>query len=161
MKRMGGTFEVEREAVIAAPPGVLFELVADFQQWERWSPWARVDLQMKKEFEGAPATVGHVCRWSGRGQVGTGSTTVSAVDAPRRVEIRLEWSRPLTLEGDIVFTFDPTQAGTRVHWGIRGQKGFLARAYSLVADLEGQLGRQFEEGLAAIRTASETQTRQP
>ena len=45
-------FEVTRAAVINAPVSDAFAVVNDFHQWEKWSPWAKIDPAMKTTFSG-------------------------------------------------------------------------------------------------------------
>ena len=53
-------FRLERSATIAAPPALVFPLLNDFHRWEGWSPWAKLDPNMKKALEGSPEGVGAV-----------------------------------------------------------------------------------------------------
>jgi hypothetical protein len=41
------TFRVERSIAVAAPPETVFAQVNDFHAWDAWSPWAKLDPQMK------------------------------------------------------------------------------------------------------------------
>lgn len=61
---------VERSATMAAPPAAVFAVVNDFRHWDDWSPWARLDPEMKKTLEGPPTGVGAVYKWSGNNEVG-------------------------------------------------------------------------------------------
>jgi hypothetical protein len=49
------TFHIERSIAIAAPPEKAFAQVNDFHAWPSWSPWEKLDPQMKRTFEGPPA----------------------------------------------------------------------------------------------------------
>ena len=42
-----GTYHVQRSAMIAASPGAIYPKIADFHQWETWSPWEKLDPKMK------------------------------------------------------------------------------------------------------------------
>jgi hypothetical protein len=63
---------VTRSATIAAPPDAVFKVVNDFRQWDAWSPWSKLDPQMKKSLEGPPEGVGAIYKWSGNNEVGEG-----------------------------------------------------------------------------------------
>ena len=56
------TFHIERSITIAAPPERPFAHVNDFHRWGAWSPWEKVDPQMKRTFSGAPEGTGAVLR---------------------------------------------------------------------------------------------------
>src|SRR5690606_20747890 len=70
------TMHVARSATIAAPPSAVFAVVNDFRRWDDWSPWSKLDPEMKVNFEGPPIGVGAVYKWSGNNEVGEGSTTL-------------------------------------------------------------------------------------
>ena len=40
-------------------------MINDFHQWGRWSPWDKIDPDMKKSYEGAPSGPGSVYSWAG------------------------------------------------------------------------------------------------
>src|SRR3954462_7833861 len=45
---------VERSLAISAPPALVFPLINDFHAWASWSPWEKLDPNMKREISGAP-----------------------------------------------------------------------------------------------------------
>ena len=53
-------FRISRSAVIAAPPAAVFEQINDFQKWNEWSPWAKLDPNAKNAFEGPSRIVDRV-----------------------------------------------------------------------------------------------------
>ena len=55
-------FHIERSAVMAASPEVPFALVDDFHAWNQWSPYDKLDPQMKRTFEGPASGVGSTVR---------------------------------------------------------------------------------------------------
>ena len=66
-------FRIERATTIAAPAPMVFAQVNDFHKWEAWSPWAKLDPQVKNSYEGAPAGQGAVFAWAGNDKVGEGA----------------------------------------------------------------------------------------
>lgn len=48
--RQPSTFQVSRQAVIAASPAMLFDRVNSFYKWGAWSPWAKLDPAAKNSF---------------------------------------------------------------------------------------------------------------
>jgi hypothetical protein len=52
------TFHIERSVTIAAPPATVFARVNDFPAWGAWSPYEKLDPQMKRTFGGAPSGAG-------------------------------------------------------------------------------------------------------
>jgi Polyketide cyclase / dehydrase and lipid transport len=58
-------FRVERSTTIAAPPEKAFALVNDFRAWGAWSPYEKLDPEMKRTFNGSQAGTGAVYEWAG------------------------------------------------------------------------------------------------
>src|SRR6266536_3855726 len=48
-------YHIERSATVNAPASAVFNQVNDFHKWDAWSPWAKLDPNMKQSYEGAPA----------------------------------------------------------------------------------------------------------
>jgi uncharacterized protein YndB with AHSA1/START domain len=153
------TFHIERSTTIAAPPDAAFAQVDDFHAWAAWSPYEKLDLDMKKTFEGPPSGVGAVYAWSGNDKAGEGRMTITTSDKPARVVIRLEFSRPFAATNTATFTFAPAGEGTKVTWAMEGANGFVAKAFSLFVDMDMLIGGDFERGLAAMKTVVESRAK--
>ncbi len=150
-----GTFHVERSITMAAPPDSAFAQVNDFRAWGAWSPWEKLDPQMKKTFEGPPTGVGAKYAWSGNDQVGEGRMTIEKSEKPSNVGIKLEFLKPFDSTSTTTFTFAPTPQGSKVTWAMDGENNFMAKAASLFMDMDKMIGADFERGLAAMKTAAE------
>lgn len=42
------TFRLQRSITINAPPDRVFPFINDFHQWPLWSPWEKMDPNMRK-----------------------------------------------------------------------------------------------------------------
>src|SRR5262249_50006170 len=122
---------VERSITIAASPESAFAQVNDFHAWAAWSPWEKLDPQMKKTFEGAKSGVGAIYAWAGNDKVGEGRMTIEKSDKPSSVGIKLEFLKPWTATNATTFTFAPAPEGTKVTWAMDGEKNFMAKAACL------------------------------
>src|SRR5262245_42636555 len=87
-------FRVSRSAKMTAPPATVFEQVNDFHQWEAWSPWAKLDPNVKNTFEGPAAGTGAIFRWAGNNEVGEGAMTILESRPSELVSIKLEFIKP-------------------------------------------------------------------
>jgi hypothetical protein len=148
------SFVVERSAVIAAPPAVVFARLADFGQWSAWSPWEKLDPAMKRSISGAPATVGHSYAWSGNAKAGEGRMTITEL-TPERIDVRLEFLKPWKATNETVFTLAPEGSGCRVTWTMSGTSGFAMKAMGLVTNMDAMVGKDFEQGLRNLRATAE------
>ncbi|HMJ55405.1 MAG TPA: SRPBCC family protein [Polyangiaceae bacterium] len=149
------TFHIERSITMSAPPETAFAQVNDFRAWPAWSPWEKLDPQMKKTFEGPPAGVGAKYAWAGNDKVGEGRMTMEKSEKPSTIGIKLEFLKPFEATNDTTFTFAPAAGGSKVTWAMDGENTFMGKAASLFMDMDKMLGDDFEKGLAAMKTAAE------
>lgn len=149
-------FHIERSITITAPPDSAFALVNDFHAWPVWSPYEKLDPQMKKTFEGPSAGTGAVYSWAGTPKVGEGRMTIERSQAPSLVSLKLEFFKPFTATNAGTFSFVQTPGGTRVTWAMDGQNGFAAKAASLFMNMDKLVGTDFERGLVAMKAAAES-----
>jgi hypothetical protein len=152
-------FRIERQASIMAPQEVVFDQVNDFHNWEAWSPWAKMDLEMKKEFLGSTAGAGAIHRWSGNKKVGEGRMTILESHPSDLIRIKLEFLRPFKATNMAEFTFRPVGSETQVKWAMLGKRPFVFKAFCLFMDMDKIVGSDFEKGLAQMKTVGETKIR--
>jgi hypothetical protein len=149
------TFHVERSIAIAAPPERAFSQVVDFRQWAAWSPYEKLDPDMKKTYSGAPSGVGAIYAWAGNGKAGEGRMTIEESDSLSKIGIKLEFLKPFTATNRATFTFARTGSGTNVTWAMDGNNSFMSKAFHLVMDMDKLVGGDFERGLAAMKGNAE------
>src|SRR5213592_2046623 len=106
------SYRVSRSKTIAAPPLSVYPLVADFHQWEKWSPWAKLDPAMKTTYAGPVAAAGSSYGWSGNDKVGEGKMTIVEARPGELIRLRLEFVKPFASTSSTAFTFAPKAGGT-------------------------------------------------
>lgn len=154
------TFRVERSITIAAPVELPFGAINDFHKWKFWSPWAAKDPKMQTTFDGAFAGPGAIYTWSGNDQVGKGKMTIVDAKLYESIQIQLEFSEPFAATNTTRFTFKPTGDGSiQVTWAMEGNNTFLGKVMSLVMDMDAMIGKDFEQGLATLKTLTEKEAR--
>ncbi len=147
-------FVIERSAVVLAQPEAVFPLLTDFHQWSRWSPYEKLDPNMKRTFEGPVSGPGASYAWSGSGDVGEGRMKIIDAEPNKSVTIDLELRKPFPARNYATFTLLPLEGGTRVVWSMKGENGFLGKAMSLAVDMDARVGKDFEQGLANLDKAA-------
>jgi hypothetical protein len=150
------TFHIERSLAMSAPPQTAFAQVNDFHAWSAWSPWEKMDPQMKKTFDGASSGVGAVYAWTGNDKVGEGKMTIEKSTVPSLVGIKLEFFKPFAATNTATFTFAPASEGTKVTWAMDGENNFVGKAFSMFMDMDKMVGADFERGLASMKTLAES-----
>ena len=148
-------FRVARSATIAAPPTVVFEHVNDLHKWEDWSPWAKLDPNMKSRYEGATTGPGASYAWLGNNEVGEGRMTITESRPSDLVGIKLEFVKPFAATNAVEFTFKPEGPNTNVTWSMTGKKNYMAKAMHLVVNMDKMCGGMFEKGLTTMKSVVE------
>ena len=150
------TFHVERSITIGAPPANAFAQVNDFHSWSAWSPWEKMDPQMKRTFSGPAAGTGATYAWVGNDDVGDGRMTIEQSDSPSLVSIKLEFIKPFAATNTATFSFAPSPEGTKVTWAMDGNNNFMAKGFQLFMNMDKMVGADFERGLAGLKKAAES-----
>jgi hypothetical protein len=148
-------YHVERSATMNAPALAVFNQVNDFHKWDAWSPWAKIDPNMKTNYEGAPAGNGAVYSWVGNSDVGEGRMTITDSKPGELIKIKLEFIKPFAATNATVFNFKPQGNQTAVTWTMDGDNNFVGKAMCLFMSMDKMVGGDFEKGLAQMKTVAE------
>jgi len=148
-------YTVERSQAIDAAPSRIYDEIADFHHWTRWSPWEGVDPDLQRTYSGAASGTGAVYRWSGNRKAGQGRMEITDTTEPSRVQIDLVFEKPWKSRTDTVFTIQPEGSGSRVTWLMTGKKTFLTKVMGLFKSMDKLLGPDFEKGLAGLKATTE------
>lgn len=148
-------FRVERSAIIPAPPDKVFAFLGDFHRWEAWSPWERLDREMKKTYGGPASGKGATYEWEGNRQVGQGRMEIIEATVPTKLKIKLNFIKPFQAEHATEFTLRPSGGATDVTWAMHGQNQFMAKVMGIFMNMDKMIGNDFEKGLANLTTAAQ------
>ena len=141
-------FSVQRSASIKAPPEKIYPMLADFRQWPAWSPWEKLDPDMKRTLSGPASGPGATYAWQGSSKVGAGRMEIKQVTAPTKVEIQLDFIKPFEGHNVTDFTLVPRGDATEVTWLMRGPAPFVSKLMGVFVDMDKMIGKDFEAGLA-------------
>jgi len=150
---------VSRETKIDAPPATVFEQVNDLHKWQEWSPWDKMDPEMKRSFDGPPSGKNASYAWSGNDQVGEGKMTIIESKPNELIRVKLDFVRPWPSANEVEFHFKPEGASTETTWTMTCNKNFMAKAAGLFMNMEKLIGGDFEKGLAEMKKVSEEQAK--
>jgi len=161
INKQPSSFKVARSAVIEAEAASVFSQVNNFHSWEQWSPWAKMDPNCKMTYEGPEAGVGASAAWAGNEKVGVGKMTITESKPNEFIKIRLDFEKPFkgTNTAEFTFTEDPSKQ-TKVTWSMYGKNNFISKAMSLLMNCDQMIGKNFETGLAQLKTLSENPPKQ-
>jgi len=152
-------YRVMRSASVSAPPAAVFPQVNDFHNWEALSPWAKLDPAMKQTYDGTPAGTGASYSWAGNSKVGEGRMTITDSRPNDLVRIKLDFIKPFASTADTEFTFKPEGDQSRVTWTMSGRKNFMTKMFGLFVSMDKMIGKDFEKGLAQMKTVVEATTK--
>ena len=149
------TLRVQRSVSINAPPERIFSLISDFHQWVTWSPYEQKDPAMKRTYSGTERGRGAVYAWDGDKNVGSGRMEILDVSAPSKIVIKLDFFKPFEGHNTAEFTMLPQGDGTHVTWLMHGPANFMSRLIQVFMNLDKLIGKDFEAGLANLKTITE------
>ncbi len=150
-------FKVTRTASVTAPPDRVFEQVNDFHKWDAWSPWAKLDPNMKTIYSGSASGPGASYAWVGNDEVGEGKMTITQSHPSDHVKIDLEFIKPFAAKNVTEFVLKPEGNKTNVTWTMAGKNNFISKAFCMVMDMDKLVGGDFEKGLAQMKTVVESE----
>jgi uncharacterized protein YndB with AHSA1/START domain len=151
------SFRIERSAQIKAPPEKIFALINDLHRWTAWSPWEKIDPRLKRSYTGAASGMGAAYAWEGNSKVGAGRMEITDATAASKIVIKLDFIEPFEGHNTAEFTLTPgAQGETTVNWAMYGPSPFVSKLIGIFFNMDRMIGGQFEQGLANLKTASET-----
>lgn len=148
-------FAVERSTTIKAPAQKVFALLDDFHQWQAWSPWEKLDPDMKRTHSGAASGKGAAYAWEGNSDVGAGRMEIVDSAPPSRVAIDIEFLKPFEARNDIHFTLQPQGDSTHVTWSMHGPMPYISKVMCLFVSMDKMIGKDFEKGLANLKAIAQ------
>jgi hypothetical protein len=151
-------FQVSRSAIIHAPNLAVFDQVNDLHNFHAWSPWSERDPAAKLTFEGPAVGTGSSYHWLGNQDVGEGSLTITESNPSDRIRMKLEFLKPFQSSNNVEFIFQPDDEQTLVTWSLFGKNDFVGKAFSLLMNMDGMIGKDFETGLANLEKRLNPQT---
>jgi len=147
-------YHVERSVLIKAAPDKIFAYINDFHRWDEWTPYNK-DPAMKKTYSGSASGKGARYAWEGNRDVGQGEITLADSTLPSKLVFDLHMMKPF--EGRNVASFSLAAAGdaTRVTWSLDDKHNLFLKTLTLFMNMDSMIGKDFEVGLARLKTAAE------
>ncbi|MGD1844532.1 MAG: SRPBCC family protein [Salibacteraceae bacterium] len=142
----------ERSLVMSASPDAIYEEVANFEKWEAWSPWIKMDPTIVNAYEHSDLGPNTVMKWTST-ESGDGLQTITEMVKNEKIVTKLNFS---DWPGDnfATWTFEEVEGGTKVTWSMNGAPAMLPFR-PLVALMQGTVEKSYDMGLAAIKEIAE------
>jgi uncharacterized protein YndB with AHSA1/START domain len=148
-------FRVERSISINAAPEKVFGAINDFHRWTAWSPWEKIDPDMKRSYSGAAAGEGAAYAWEGNNKVGQGRMEIAQSSPSSRIVIKLDFLKPFEAHNTAEFTLVPKGGTTVLTWAMYGPQPFVTKVMTLFISMDKMVGKDFEKGLANLKAVAE------
>lgn len=125
-------FDVEKTAIIHAPPEKVFALIADSRSWRHWAPQ------------------------EGQGGVESEADRLVLVTAAKPWHIDFALDKPFGLQGRYSFTLAPASGGTAVVEEIEGTNSYLMKVIEVFVGQDRLIGGYSERDLRSLKTTAES-----
>jgi hypothetical protein len=153
------SYDVFRTVDIDKPKQRVFEYLRFLKNQDEWSPWAKKDPNMVKKFTGTDGEVGCVSYWKGNKEVGEGEQEITKIIPEKRVDSELRFLKPWKSTSEsYLFVDDGVRGKTKVTWGLSGKNKFPMSVMTLFMSMDKMVGKDFEEGLATLKTRLENES---
>lgn len=152
--RRPDTFRVARSREIAAAPEEIFGLINDLRKMNTWNPYALRKTGGNARYSGPDSGKGATYYFAG-GKSGSGHIEIVECQPHSRVTLRLVMVKPFKCDNTVEFMLAPKPGGTDVTWAMHGRQPLLGKLMTLFIDSDKMVGRDFEEGLANLKTMAE------
>lgn len=149
------TFRVSRSLDISAPPEKIYSILSDFHRSPEWSPYEKLDPDMKRTHSGAPSGKGAVYEWDGDSNAGAGRMEIVEATPAQSMTLRLDFVRPFEASNTVEYKLRPKGSATQVSWDMHGPMPFISKVMCVFVDLDTMIGKDFETGLANLKTLAE------
>jgi len=150
------TTHIRRSTRIAASPDSIFPLINELAAFNRWNPFDKKDPKMEGIYQGPASGPGATYLFKGNAQVGEGSIEITGAFQPREVTMRLKMVKPMKCDNTVTFGITPNGGGTEVSWTMQGKTPYFAKVLHMFCDMDKMCGREFEKGLASLKSLAET-----
>ena len=141
---------LERSIIINTNQETAFNTLNSFKEFNKWSPWHKLDPQTEYTQTGPESGVGASMTWkSDKREVGSGSQEIVESTPYSTIKVKLEFGTDIS---DSTYQLSSVSDGVEVTWGFDADFGYNIPGRYFGLMLESLLGPSYEEGLANLKT---------
>lgn len=148
----GDRISAEKSLYVQAPPSVTYNHVANLRSWEKWSPWAKMDPNMKIEYQNGGQGKGASYSFDSElKNLGNGKLTITDTHKNKTVKTFV-----IMNDNEGIGTWDFTQKGkgSIVTWNFSFEpQNLFERVMGLF--FERMMGPNLEKGLENLKVVAE------
>jgi len=147
-------FRIERTAEISAPADIVFPMINDLRQFNKWNPFAKADPSVELTYSGSGSGVGAAYTWTGK-KSGAGQMRIATSVPSSLVTMDLDFTKPFVAHNIAEFTLTKRGASTAVTWAMTGRRPFSHKLIGTLFNMDKMVGGEFAKGLASLKASVE------
>jgi hypothetical protein len=148
------TYSVNRSTTIDAPDSVVYKNIADFNEFYKWNPWAKMEPTAKTKISGPVAQPDHLYEWVGK-ETGEGYMRILEAKPNSLIDIELKFIEPFENLANTRFDLVSENNVTKVTWTMTGKYSLLTKWMCFFVSMDKMIGGDFESGLKSLKEKSE------
>ena len=143
---------MSRSIEIQAPVAIVYSKLTNLNEYNKWNPFPEGDSTNQTKMAGEG--IGSTLTWTGE-RTGEGKMTVIAAEPEKRVDVKMEFYKPMSGEGMVHWiTSAKTDSSTELTWTFEQDLSYFNRYFGLMMD--SMMGKHFEKGLLNYKALVET-----
>ena len=146
-------FQVTRSITIDAPKEKVLKSLANYKEWETWSPWLIMDESVQVTHTGEGGTVGSGYAWDGH-YIGSGSMELVKIEE-NTLAMKLKFMKPFKSKADVFWKLEEGSS-TKVTWEMHSALPFFL--FFMVKQMKVWIGMDYERGLKMLKEYIETES---
>jgi len=149
--------KIERSIVINTYATTIYNELIKLENFNKFSVWSQQDSTAVYTMAETDGTVGASTSWKGSPEIsGEGKIVIKALEPNRKVVHQLNFTQPKKGTAESVFVLNETnKATTTVTWTFNMATPRPWNIFNLFYSLDKQMGKDFEDGLTAMKTMIE------
>ncbi len=152
-----GETHVERSIKISAADSVVFKLISEHKEFQRWSPWSKKDPNIELTFSGPEVGVGSTTYWASEDpHVGNGTSVYTVYEPNVKAVTELSFDQGGGTATYEISNVEGEEGVVIVTWGFDTlNKTVIEKYFGIMMDRI--LGPMYETGLAALKEIAESE----
>ncbi|WP_405368975.1 SRPBCC family protein [Nonlabens sp. Asnod2-A12] len=142
-----GKYDITESRIIAAPPSLIYDQLADFKEWDNWNPWLE-DEEITSTM--GTQTKGVDGNYSFTDPYGNGKMTITGIEPNKYVAMNMFYDNGMTSSNsDVIMDLERVENGTKVTWNIKSEQGLLDKVMTTVLgfNMEDEIKPKYTAGL--------------
>lgn len=147
-------YQVDESIEIDASPDRVYDVVADFGTWTKWSPWLCAEPTAQVDVTGPPATIGSCYSWVGE-VVGHGEIEHVQLSPNKSIQDEIRFFKPFKSKATVGFEVEPLHDNkSKITWSMNGNLPWFL--FWMKSSMTSMISMDYERGLKMLKEWIET-----